>query len=204
MMRSDTKVNGSAANKAYGRLAADRKKVVIAVVLIGVMVFMWVRVIAGKGPKEAAAAVQPQADPEAKSDATVQVHFVDLPIVQGRNDMLRMDFFAADGWQFTKIQYEGTSTNGSTTGSVIVNEGAEQAIRRVAGRLNLQAILLDRTPQVFVNDKLLLAGDKLSVKDGDNVYEFEVIVITQNTVLVKCKDAEITLKLTKVVEERDS
>ena len=197
MIRRDTKVNGSAANKAYGRLAADRKKIVIAAVLIGVMVFMWVRVIAGKGPKEAAAAVQPQADPEAKSDATVQVHFVDLPIVQGRNDMLRMDFFAADGWQ----EFGGA---GHRRGSVIVNEGAEQAIRRVAGRLNLQAILLDRTPQVFVNDKLLLAGDKLSVKDGDNVYEFEVIVITQNTVLVKCKDAEITLKLTKVVEERDS
>ena len=202
MIRRDTKVNRSAANKAYGRLAADRKKIVIAAVLIGVMVFMWVRVIAGKGPKEAAAAVQPQADPEAKSDATVQVHFVDLPIVQGRNDVLRMDFFAADGWQ--EFGGAGHGTNGSATGSVIVNEGAEEAIRRVAGRLNLQAILLDRTPQVFVNDKLLLAGDKLSVKDGDNVYEFEVIVITQNTVLVKCKDAEITLKLTKVVEETDS
>jgi len=202
MIRRDTKVNGSAANKAYGRLAADRKKIVIAAVLIGVMVFMWVRVIAGKGPKEAAAAVQPQADPEAKSDATVQVHFVDLPIVQGRNDVLRTDFFAADGWQ--EFGGAGHGRNGSATGSVIVNEGAEEAIRRVAGRLNLQAILLDRTPQVFVNDKLLLAGDKLSVKDGDNVYEFEVIVITQNTVLVKCKDAEITLKLTKVVEETDS
>jgi hypothetical protein len=203
MMRRDTKVNGSAANKAYGRLAADRKKVVIAVVLIGVMVFMWVRVIAGEGPEEAGAAVlQPPANPGPESDATVQVHFVDLPIVQGKNDVLHTDFFAADGWQ--EFGGAGQGRNGSGLSSVIVNEGAEEAIRRVAGRLNLQAILMDRTPQAFINDKLLLVGDKLSVEEGDNVYEFEVVEIRENMVLVKCKDAEITLKLAKVVEERDS
>ena len=75
MMRSDTKVNGSAANKAYGRLAADRKKVVIAVVLIGVMVFMWVRVIAGKGPEEAGAAVSSQQSARCSS----------LPLTAGRS-----------------------------------------------------------------------------------------------------------------------
>ena len=63
---------------------------------------------------------------------------------------------------------------------------------------------MDRTPQAFINDKLLLVGDKLSVQEGDNVYEFEVVEIRENMVLVKCKDAEITLKLAKVIEERDS
>jgi hypothetical protein len=184
-------------------MGADRKKVIVAVGLICVMVFMWVRVIAGKGPEGAAAIMlQPEANPTLSSNSGLDVCFVDLPKVRGRNDVLTTDFFAADGWQ----QFTGPGANGlgSERVEVVVNDGAEEAIRRVAGKLKLQAILLDKTPQAFINDRLLLVGDKLTVKDGGNVYEFEVVRISQNVVSVKCKDAQITMKLVKVVEGGDS
>ncbi len=38
------------------------------------------------------------------------------------------------------------------------------------------------------------------VKDGGNTYECEVVSIEENAVLIKCGEAEITLKLAKVIE----
>ena len=38
-------------------------------------------------------------------------------------------------------------------------------------------------------------GDKMLVGDGENMYECEVVSIEQDSVIIKCQQAQITLKL---------
>jgi preprotein translocase subunit YajC len=40
-------------------------------------------------------------------------------------------------------------------------------------------------------------GDKVLIRDGIDTYECEVIEIKENTVVIKCREAEVTLKLTQ-------
>ena len=87
--------------------------------------------------------------------------------------------------------------------SVVSKDGNEEIIRKVAEKLKLEAIGLDGNPQAFINNKLLSVGDKLLVRDGGNTYECEVMAIEENVVLIKCGDAEITLKVTKFIEVAD-
>jgi len=44
----------------------------------------------------------------------------------------------------------------------------------------------------------LRVGDKLLVGDGIDRYECEVVEIKENTVVMRCREARITLKLTQV------
>jgi len=43
-------------------------------------------------------------------------------------------------------------------------------------------------------------GDKVLIRDGVDIYECEVIEIKEqeNKVIIKCREAEVTLKLTQV------
>ena len=87
--------------------------------------------------------------------------------------------------------------------SVVSKDGREEVIRRVAEKLKLEAIGLGKNPQAFINDKLLSVGDKWLVKDRGDMYECEVVRIGENTVFIRCGEAEITLKLTQVIEVAD-
>ena len=84
--------------------------------------------------------------------------------------------------------------------SVVSKDGSEEVIRRIAEKLKLEAIGLGKNPQAFINDKLLSAGDKLLVRDKIDVYECEVVEIRENTVLIRCGEAKITLRLTQDIK----
>jgi len=66
--------------------------------------------------------------------------------------------------------------------------------------MKLQAIGLGENPQAFINDILLAVADKMIVSDGTEMYECEVIEISQNTVLVRCRGVGIRLKLVETVD----
>jgi hypothetical protein len=177
-------------------LAAEKKKTVIAVCLIAVMVFMWVRVLVRKGPQSANAAMTTQDITGDQMRPELKVSFIELPKVEGRNDVLTRDFFAVGSWRDFMRSGEGKSGSVEEV-SVVSRNGSEEIVRRVAGKLKLEAIVLGENPRAFINDKLLSVGDKLFVRDGIDTYECEVAEIKENMVSIRCGEAEVTLRLTQ-------
>jgi hypothetical protein len=198
--------NSNTGNRIVGRLAApclrlagagEKKKTVIAVCLIAVMLLMWVRLLVKKGPQSVGAAeiaevASRQMSPELK------ISFIELPKVAGRNDMLTRDFFTASNWQDFVGGIEGNS-GGVKEVSVVPKDGSEETISRVAGKLRLEAIVQGENPRAFINDKLLSVGDRLFVGDGINKYECEVTKIEETKVVIRCGQAEVTLRLTQTL-----
>ncbi|MCK4753268.1 MAG: hypothetical protein KAS75_07465 [Planctomycetes bacterium] len=181
-----------AGNRLISQLTAEKKKTVMAVCLIAVMIFMWVRLLGDKKPKNAKAAWMMG---KANSGASVSgsefgMSFVELPKVKGRNDVLARDFFVADA--------QGLDSDRGA--SVVLRNGFEGVGARIAEKLKLEAIGMGERPQAFINDKLLTVGDKLLVNDGLNTYECEVSEIEKNSVSIRCGEAEIELKLSQVIE----
>jgi len=195
--------NCSRGNGALARLKADRKKSVIAACLIGVMVLMWVRVLLRKGP-ESAGAVSPTGLPNVSMPASkleMQVSYVELPQVEGRNDVLSRDFFASNDWAGFRLS--GGDSENVTDVNVDSKEKDSQAVRRVASRLKLLAIVSGAYRQAYINEKLLSVGDRFVLKEGSKEYEFEVSKITDNQVLIRCGEARITLKLSSAIKAED-
>ena len=185
-MKQNVRNDGKGANRLFSRFAAEKKKSVVALCLIALMGFMWVRVLVKKTPESAEAAMgQEEVKP---NTSELKISFIELPEVAGRNDALTRDFFAADDWQSFM---SGGEVN------VVSRDGDEEIIKRVAEKLKLEAIGLGKNPQAFINDKLLAVGDKLLVVDGVDTYECEVVGIEEKTVFIRCGEAEITLKLTQ-------
>lgn len=200
-MKQTMKNSGNGVKRLFRQLAVEKKKAIVSFCLIGIMVFMWVRVLASKTPETVEATVTNLEAGKSKSE--LKISFTELPKVKGRNDVLARDFFTTDNWQgFTRVG-EGGNLSGIEEVSVVSKDGREEVIRRVAEKLKLEAIGLGKNPQAFINDKLLSVGDKWLVKDRGDMYECEVVRIGENTVFIKCGEAEITLKLTQVIEVAD-
>ena len=192
---------GNLGDRLFGQLAAEKKKTVMAVCLITVMVFMWVRVFSKKGPQSAQAARSMRvASDTSGSEPELKISYTELPEISGRNDVLTRDFFASNGWQWFDRSAEGIRRSGIEEVTVLSKDGSEETANRIAQELNLEAISAGGNPQAFINDKLLNVGDKLSVSDGTNMYECEVIGIRETEVLLRCGEAKIRLKLTQTIE----
>jgi hypothetical protein len=191
--------SGNGANRLVSRLAVEKKKTITALCLIAVMVFMWARVLGKKTPEMTGAAMR-QEDVNQDifgANSELNISFIELPKVAGRNDVLTRDFFAVGNWNDFIRNREGKNLTEDVN---VVSSNNKEVMKRVAEKIKLQAIGLDGNPQVFINGKLLSLGDTLLVTDGGNTYECEVVGIEENTVLIKCGEAEITLKLTKMIE----
>jgi hypothetical protein len=178
-------------------LAAEKKKTVTALCLIALMVFMWARVLGKKTPATTEAAPrQKGVDPDtSESNSQLKISFIELPKVPGRNDALTRDFFAANGWQDF---LDGVGSNKDV--KVVEGDGSGEIGRRVAEKLRLEVIVMGKNPRAFINDKLLAVGDKLLVTNDGVQYECEVVGIDEETVLIRCGETEITLKLTQMIE----
>jgi hypothetical protein len=191
-IKQNSRHSGKELHGLFGRFAMEKKKTVVALCLIAAMVLMWARVLLKSGPNSVEASLlDAQADSAKEAAPQVKVSFVELPQIPGRNDLLTGDFFDADGWR----NFIAGTDGGVQKVSVISRDGSEEVTRRLVAKLNLQAIWLDRNPQAFINDSLLSVGDKLEVREGNEAYECEVAAIEQNRVLIRCREAEITLKL---------
>ena len=196
-MRQNARNSGNIANRLFNQLAVQKKKTVLALCLITLMAFMWIRVLTRKAPQAAKAGLLAgQMDVETQSEPELKISFVELPQAAGRNDVITRDFFASGGWQ-DFVDSQGRKSTGEEV-DIISKEGDQEVIRRVAEKLNLEAIVLSENPQAFINDKLLSVGDKLLIGDGVDKYECEVVEIKENTVVMRCRESRITLKLTQL------
>lgn len=198
-MKQNMNNNTNGANKLLGRLVSEKKKSMIALGLIAVMVFMWIKVFVKNEP-EAAQAVVPVEDLKGGSKSKLEILFKELPEVSGRNDVITGDFFDSDSWN-TFIDVE---TNSVDIDEVDVNSGvSEELAIRIGEKLRLQAIVMGDTPQAFINGKLLSVGDKLLVSNNGIPYECEVVEIDKERVFLRCGKIQITLKLTQASTNDD-
>ena len=180
-------------------LAAEKKKAVAATCLIVVMSIMWIRVLANKAPETAEAAlIVEQLNVEDTSAQELNVSFIRLPQVAGRNDVITRDFFASIDWRHFGSKQERNLAVIEEV-NVVSKNGNEEVIRKVAEKLKLEAIVvLSNKPRAFINNKVTSMGDKVLIRDGIDTYECEVIEIKENMVVIKCREAEVTLKLTQM------
>ena len=181
-----------------GGFGVDRKKMVLGFCLIGVMAVMWGRLLLQKPAGAQALPIALQSDSSAPSKGMVDVCFVELPKVSGRNDVLTRDLFASNGWDGFAI--EGGKSVGGHDVNVSSQDKNAEAARRVASRLKLTAVLLRPYPKAFINEKMLRIGDRfvVNVRERKESCECEVILIEDGRVVLRCGEAEIELKLSQM------
>ncbi len=197
-MRHNTGNKSKSGNRFISHLAAEKKKTVLALCMITLMICMWIKVLTKTSPKAAEAGLIAELiNAQKQSEPDMEISFIELPKVSGRNDLIARDFFASKGWKDflggrgrRSVEVEEVDTN--------LNNDDQEVIRKVAENLTLEAIMSGENPMAFINDKVLRAGDKLFIGDGIDIYECEVVEIKENVVIMKCRESEITLKLTKV------
>ncbi|MBW7990907.1 MAG: hypothetical protein FVQ84_12945 [Planctomycetes bacterium] len=197
-MRQNARNNSRGGNRLFAHLAAEKKKVVLALCLISLMAFMWIKVLTKTSPKAAdAGLIAELINTETQSEPEFKISFIELPRVAGRNDMVTRDFFASDGWQ-NFVGGRGPKSVAVKEIDIDLKDDDQEVIRKVAENLKLEAIVSGDDPLAFINDKVLRAGDKLFVGDGIESYECEVVEIKENRVVMKCRESTITLKMTQV------
>jgi len=198
-MRQKVTNHGGLVKGLFGPLAAEKKKAVAASCLIAVMAIMWVRVLTKQAPEAAeAASMTEQLNEIGSSNQELNLSFIVLPQVAGRNDVITRDFFASDDWRHFDSE-KGRNLAVIEEVNVVSKNGNEEVIRKIAEKLKLEAIVvLSNNPRAFINNKVISVGDKVLIRDGVDTYECEVIEIKENMVVIKCREAEVTLKLTRV------
>ena len=189
--------NNNGASGLIGHLAAEKKKTVMAVCLILLMAFMWVRVFFRKTTTEEANATTEQTNQQGESKSALKISYIELPKVTGRNDVIKRDFFSSNDWR--NFNGKGKNVVSIEEVNVVPGDGSEEVIRKVVENIKLEAIVVGDDAKAFINDKVHSVGDKMLIKDGINEYECEVVAIEENAVVIGCSEAEIKLKLRRVI-----
>ncbi|MDT8302982.1 MAG: hypothetical protein RQ760_15990 [Sedimentisphaerales bacterium] len=197
-MKQKARNKSRGGNRFFNHLAAEKKKAVLALCLISLMAFMWIKVLTKTSPQAAEAELIAELIMETQSEPELEISFIELPRVAGRNDMVTRDFFASDGWQ-SFVGGRGLKSVAVEEIDIVSKNDDQEVIRRkVADNLKLEAIVSSEDSMAFINDKVLRAGDKMFVRDGNESYECEVVEIKENIVVIRCMEAMITLKMTQV------
>jgi len=191
--------NKSATLEQAGRLlehlTADKKRTGFAIALLAVMAFMWFRVLTGEKPGSVEAATGAPAPQAAVTKPPQKLCYLSLPVIPGRNDYINRDFFAARDWECFRQNSRTAPSDPGTEGRAASANHAQEVIAKLAQRLKLEAVLKSGDPQAFINDQLYRVGDRLTLRDGPDTCEFEVLQIREDSVLVGCNGTQLTLKL---------
>jgi hypothetical protein len=199
-MGRSRRINVPAAGRILDHLAMDRKRTVVVFGLVAVLAIMWIRVLLGRTPGTAAAAPKPASPTASEPAGPRSVRFVELPKLPGRHDAIYRDFFAAQERPYFRPAAGARDPSADAEVHVVSSDHAQEVIRRVAQRLKLEAVLRNENPRAFINDRLLGLGDKITVKEGTNSFEFEVLRIYENSVLLGCTGTQLTLKLAQYLD----
>jgi hypothetical protein len=185
-------------------LLMDGKKTVLATSLVLVMAVMWIRVLIGHQPGSAAAAVRGDQTAAAgrKDPAPARIRMVDLPRIPGRNDTILRDCFNMQNRTPFRLTAAAPSTGTGTEVQIVSPNHDQEVVEQVALTLKLEAVVRSDTPWAFVNDRMLRLGDKFTVERGADKFEFEVLHIYEDAVLVECRGIQLTLKLAQFADVR--
>lgn len=195
-MKRKATINRGSAAQIVSYLVRDGKKTGIAIALVAVMGVMWLRVLTGHKPRSAEARSRSTQTQEEPPQKTTSVRFVELPVEVGRNDRIHRDFFTTQDWSRFSGGSKSQGTGSGTEVQTVASNRKEEVITRLAKTLRLEAVvLLSEDPQAVVNDRRVRIGATFALKDGDEVYVFEVVQIEEDAVLVECQDRQFSLKL---------
>lgn len=186
---STEQANKSGINKLVNRLAAEKYKVAVTVCLICLMGIMWIRVLGGKGPQTSEATPDTMGREQGQQEEKTKFSVVELPKIEGRNDMLTHDVFSIDAMNLKKKGELSLQAEMPMTETM-----------QLSRELKLQMIGLGGRPEALINDKLVYEGDTIVVGNGVSRYECKVVKIESDKVTIKWNEAEITLKLGGGVE----
>jgi hypothetical protein len=196
----DWKISVASAGRILGRLGLSGKKTAVACGLLGIMLFMWVRVFVGHRPA-AAGAVAPSAPTAvAPHKGPVKVKLVELPKLPGRHEAIKEDFFTPKDRAYFRRNAAGRNTGTDKEVPVVSSNYAQEVIQRLTQTMKLEAVLWSESPRAFINDQLLSVGNKVTVKSGADLFEIEVLQIYVDSVLVRCEGIQLTLELAQELE----
>ena len=193
-MKHNVRNSSSHSKRLVNQLAAEKKKTVMALCLIAVMAWMWIRVLSKKAPEAAEAIVTgEQVDAAEPSHPELNVSFIELPKVAGRHDVITRNFFDADGWRhFIDGQRK---RGGFQEVSIFSTDDNEEIINKVTQKLKLGAIMVGENSRAYINGETIKVGDTIKISDGVDRFECDVVAIEESAVVVKCREVEIPLKL---------
>lgn len=196
MKPGTTNVNNLSA--LISRSPLKKGKTVVAVGLIAIMAFMWLRVLLNnRASSNEAKAATARADAETKAarqqeQPEVKISFVPLPVVPGRNDVLTHDIFTAAGW---KAFPAGTGPGSGAPRAVSANDS--EYISKIAETITLDAVISGQNPEAFIGSKLVSVGSKLPVNYNDRIYEFTVTEIHETKVVLRWNDFAVDIKMSQ-------
>ena len=176
------------------RMSTEKKKVFIAVGLISVMAFMWVKVFLGKETATAAASItntSVTSSAEHRNQKSAEIKYVSLEVIQGRNDRLKRDMFNVAGFEAFGLNKNPGFKGGIGNADLY---GLETQIRN---KLKLNVIIMGDNPAAMIENKLVSVGDMLAVNYENKIYEFVVSEIKENEVVINFEDCTVSLKMSQ-------
>ena len=191
-MKKHGNTTNSKMSVIFDQLAAEKKKIMMAVCLVAIMGFMWMRVLLRQGPQDAGAGTQVVSS-DTGHIKEVEYSYVELPEIEGRTDVLKRDFFAVDSWRkLTK----GAVSEGETEDA----EDADGYIQKLKSSLRLEAILEGDDPKVFINGELFTKGSTLSLDIVGKKFRCKITEIRDSEVVLSCFGEVIKLTLSDMIE----
>ena len=190
--------NTSGISSAANPLRSLSPKTITAIVLMALMGMLWLRVLTGgqTGPSAAQAAEEALAAAASKpTETAVHVKPVELPVLEGRHDVLASDFFSSSNWPGFRTADQAPEPP---------DESSEQQRRQKAfvdeltRTLNLDAILHtgnDPAPRACIQGHVLSQGQTLIVKKDNETYELTVSEIGENRVVLTWDQWSVVLKM---------
>jgi hypothetical protein len=191
-MKQSLKNSDSRSNRIFHHLAAEKKKTITVLCLIFLMVLMWVRIFTKKGPEAAQAALAAnQTEVNRQESPRIKISYIELPEIQGRNDVITRDFFDTNGWRgfIPESKYLADSRQAG------IDLNAINLRSLIRAGLRLEAIELGENSHAFINGRLLSVGDKIVLRGGNDTYECEVSRIERDIVSISCGKIEVQLNL---------
>lgn len=184
------------------KLPVSRNKVIVAAILLSVMALMWLKlVLSNRGDNQATvdAAVTLEADMAAedmKSQSTIS--YIELPVIEGRNDTLKRDLFMTSNWSSFKALKGAVGKvsvgSGNDSGGAIT----EDDIAKIESIIKLDGIIASQssaTREAFIENKLVSIGSKVAVTYNNRVLELEVTEIDRNKVVLTWKNFRLEVKM---------
>jgi hypothetical protein len=179
------------------RIPAISRKAVIAIGLIIVMLFMWIRLFMSgeSGPDKASGGSISPVPLSVFGPSDTALTRIELPIVAGRNDDISNEMFTKDGWDGSEGKKVTVETN---SGADLDLKSQETRIRELAGSLHLGAIIEGgdvKGYEAFIDGELISVGSKLPVSQEGRTYEFTVVNVLKDRVILKWKEFTIAIKM---------
>jgi len=172
------------------KASAEKSKLLIAIALITVMAFMWIKVFSGKSTVTNAAAGTAHIAQKAAVQRTIT--YVELPVVAGRNDMLKRNVFDCSTFGPSAVAGGGGMGRHRTN------------IEKIAKTIKLGAVITGENPAAFIDSQLVSVGSVLPLKCDGQLYEFAVTEITETTALLSWKDFNITVRMAQPQSDEQS